>query len=243
MLMFAASFLLCPQSKPRLVQGASTISHSCRCMQVWTLSDSARRGFLDEKAFCKVCPLRVWRLALQLTSALRAACILTLHGGLQAMEFISIAQQTGEVSIEAYTRMALPGTLQPPEMEGLDDMIARMNSANNPFSTSDPEAYAPMTNSLTSQSSAPSYVGLSSIVHPSAGCERLQAYELRDCELMLPCSLPMLVRCMHHALLRFVAGRQVRAPIVEMQTTSGKYWRNVYQPCVIMDGWHPFADL
>ena len=80
---------------------------------------------------------------------------------MQAMEFISIAQQTGDVSIDSYTRMALPGTLPPPEMEGLDELMARMNStSSNPFSTSDPDAYAPMTNSLTSQSSAPSHVRL-----------------------------------------------------------------------------------
>ena len=76
---------------------------------------------------------------------------------IQAVELVSIGQQTGEVSMEAYTRMALPGTLPPPEMEGLDDLVERMNGAN-PFSTSDPEAYMPMNSSLNSYSSGQSQV-------------------------------------------------------------------------------------
>ncbi|KAK9789563.1 hypothetical protein WJX73_008365 [Symbiochloris irregularis] len=97
--------------------------------KVWTLSDSARRGYLDEKSFYK------------------------------AMEFISIAQQTGEVSVDAYTRMALPGDLPPPELDGIDELVSRM-SGSNPFSP-EGEAFAPIASSSSgglSQMSSPASV-------------------------------------------------------------------------------------
>lgn len=82
----------------------------------------------------------------------------------QACELVAIGQQTNDVSTELWTRMALPGTLQPPEMEGLDEIVSRMEGAAdgaNPFSTSDPDAYHPMTTSVASLSSGASQVGLS----------------------------------------------------------------------------------
>ena len=55
---------------------------------------------------------------------------------LQAMDLIAIAQQTGDVSPEAYQRLALRGTLQPPEMAGIEDLMQRLavaEAAANPF--------------------------------------------------------------------------------------------------------------
>lgn len=97
--------------------------------KVWTLADQNRQGYLDERAFYKAC------------------------------ELVAIGQQTNDVSTELWTRMALPGTLQPPEMEGLDEIVSRMEGAAdgaNPFSTSDPDAYHPMTTSVASLSSGAS---------------------------------------------------------------------------------------
>lgn len=64
------------------------------------------------------------------------------------MEFISIAQQTGDVSIDAYTRMAVPGNLPPPEMDGVDELVERM-SGSNPFSP-EGEAFAPIASNASS---------------------------------------------------------------------------------------------
>ncbi|KAK9839793.1 hypothetical protein WJX81_002232 [Elliptochloris bilobata] len=74
--------------------------------KVWSLADSARRGFLDVRSFSK------------------------------AMDLIAIAQQTGDVSPEAYQRLALRGTLQPPQMVGVEDLLQRLavaEAAANPF--------------------------------------------------------------------------------------------------------------
>ncbi len=57
-------------------------------------------------------------------------------GRLQAMDLIAIAQQTGDVSPEAYQRLALRGSLQPPEMAGVEELLQRMAAAEaaaNPF--------------------------------------------------------------------------------------------------------------
>ena len=97
----------------------------------------------------------------------------------QAMEFISIAQQTGDVSIDAYTRMALPGQLPPPELDGIDELVSRM-SGSNPFSP-EGEAFAPIA-STESSSGGFSQVGVvlvcaamaaSPFMHAAALC-RLQ---------------------------------------------------------------------
>lgn len=52
------------------------------------------------------------------------------------MDLIAIAQQTGDVSPEAYQRLALRGSLQPPEMAGVEELLQRMAAAEaaaNPF--------------------------------------------------------------------------------------------------------------
>lgn len=76
--------------------------------KVWALSDNARRGFLDFKGFKK------------------------------ALDLISIAQQTGDISADAYQQHA--GIIQPPHMAGLEETIALArkpsrgaSQAANPF--------------------------------------------------------------------------------------------------------------
>ena len=52
------------------------------------------------------------------------------------MDLIAIAQQTGDVSPESYQRLALRGSLQPPEMAGVEELLQRMavaEAAANPF--------------------------------------------------------------------------------------------------------------
>lgn len=59
-----------------------------------------------------------------------------LHAVLQAMDLIAIAQQTGDVSPEAYQRLALRGNLQPPQMLGVEELMQRLamaEAAANPF--------------------------------------------------------------------------------------------------------------
>lgn len=52
----------------------------------------------------------------------------------QAMDLVAVAQQTGEVSAEAYTRLASGGGLKPPKMEGMDALLGQDGaSTSNPF--------------------------------------------------------------------------------------------------------------
>ena len=54
----------------------------------------------------------------------------------QAMDLIAIAQQTGDVSPEAYQRLALRGNLTPPQMPGVEELLQRLAAAEaaaNPF--------------------------------------------------------------------------------------------------------------
>ena len=58
------------------------------------------------------------------------------HAVLQAMDLIAIAQQTGDVSPEAYQRLALRGNLTPPQMAGVEELLQRLAAAEaaaNPF--------------------------------------------------------------------------------------------------------------
>ena len=57
---------------------------------------------------------------------------------LQAMDLISVAQRTGEVSAEAYSEAyhESNGALPPPQMAGIEEMVERMHLADaesNPF--------------------------------------------------------------------------------------------------------------
>ena len=52
------------------------------------------------------------------------------------MDLIAIAQQTGDVSPEAYQRLALRGNLTPPQMLGVEELLQRLAAAKaaaNPF--------------------------------------------------------------------------------------------------------------
>ena len=52
------------------------------------------------------------------------------------MDLIAIAQQTGDVSPEAYQRLALRGNLTPPQMAGVEELLQRLAAAEaaaNPF--------------------------------------------------------------------------------------------------------------
>ncbi|EIE18740.1 hypothetical protein COCSUDRAFT_38543 [Coccomyxa subellipsoidea C-169] len=68
--------------------------------KVWSLADSSRRGYLDVKGFSK------------------------------AMDLISVAQETGEVSAEAYTQAwnEVGGILPPPQMVGIEDQASTPSS-------------------------------------------------------------------------------------------------------------------
>ncbi|CAL8464390.1 g3925 [Coccomyxa elongata] len=76
--------------------------------KVWSLADNSRRGYLDLRGFSK------------------------------AMDLISVAQETGEVSAEAYT-MAYndsQGILPPPQLVGIEDQVEQLRIAeaeSNPF--------------------------------------------------------------------------------------------------------------
>ena len=62
------------------------------------------------------------------------------------MDLIAIAQQTGDVSPEAYQRLALRGTLQPPQMLGVEELLQRLATAEaaaNPFANGGGAAAAP----------------------------------------------------------------------------------------------------
>ena len=59
---------------------------------------------------------------------------------LQAMDLISVAQKTGEVSADAYTEAyhQAQGMLPPPQMMGIEEMVERLHLADaesNPFAS------------------------------------------------------------------------------------------------------------
>ncbi|CAL5220728.1 g2786 [Coccomyxa viridis] len=78
--------------------------------KVWSLADNSRRGYLDVRGFSK------------------------------AMDLISVAQRTGEVSADAYSEAyhEANGVLPPPQMMGIEEMVERMQLADadsNPFAS------------------------------------------------------------------------------------------------------------
>ncbi len=64
--------------------------------------------------------------------------------GVQAMDLISVAQQTGDVSMEMYAKLAANADLTPPLMEGIDALVASMTAKSaNPFTSGAPTVQLP----------------------------------------------------------------------------------------------------
>ena len=66
----------------------------------------------------------------------------TITCTMQAMDLISVAQRTGEVSADAYSEAyhEANGVLPPPQMMGIEEMVERMQLADaesNPFASGD----------------------------------------------------------------------------------------------------------
>eukprot|EP00884_Botryococcus_braunii_P005177 jgi/Botrbrau1/14660/Bobra.0108s0021.1 len=111
--------------------------------KIWALADSSRAGFLDQSGFFR------------------------------AMDLVAVAQQTGDVSAEAYTRLASRGGLKPPKMGGLDGVAAEDSppTTSNPFherSVSNLHVVPPSPGYHTPSSGAPS-PGMSSPGVPTPG--------------------------------------------------------------------------
>lgn len=53
---------------------------------------------------------------------------------LQAMNLISIAQQSGDVSTELYLKYSQEGLIEPPTMAGVEQLVAKLKQeTQNPF--------------------------------------------------------------------------------------------------------------
>ncbi|KAK9806972.1 hypothetical protein WJX72_009114 [[Myrmecia] bisecta] len=99
--LYAAYFYIADADHDGKVQGGDAVKFFERSglprdllAKVWAFSDSARRGYLDQRAFAK------------------------------AMEYIAVAQLTGEVSNEAYQQYA--GNLDPPRLQGVEELMEKM---------------------------------------------------------------------------------------------------------------------
>ena len=108
-------------------------------MRKATLSQACEHGnnsacFNHPKERCEVFMTYQPLLALQASSALyhhgrEAVC-------LQAMNLISIAQQSGDVSADMYVKYSGMGPIQPPSMAGVEQLVAKMQQeTQNPFLT------------------------------------------------------------------------------------------------------------
>lgn len=67
----------------------------------------------------------------------------TLCCTLQAMSLISVAQQSGDVSAELYSKYAAQGCISMPRMDGVEDLVVKMQmkegAAGNPFNSGSAE--------------------------------------------------------------------------------------------------------
>ena len=53
---------------------------------------------------------------------------------MQAMNLISIAQQSGDVSLDLYAKYASQGPIAPPAISGVDQLVAKLHQeTQNPF--------------------------------------------------------------------------------------------------------------
>ncbi len=136
--------------------GSSTVPMVTACIfaQVWSLADNSRRGYLDVRGFSKVRAFSFlpavpmpWLPTQMESKHTQGGLHINLNLGagtiactVQAMDLISVAQRTGEVSADAYSEAyhEANGVLPPPQMMGIEEMVERMQLADadsNPFAS------------------------------------------------------------------------------------------------------------